>query len=258
MMFKRMMTPIIAALALLNGQAALSALSNAPLSAALTTDPSSQVLNQSSALDWQAEIALQSLTQLPAEAVVAPKVIHELETDRVALRTASLKVEESLLESLENLEGQFAHALPTSKLTKAFIAQLPKAHGDKEFQCLATALYFEARGESLGGQQAVAEVILNRVNSKRYPNTICGVVYQGTGKKHQCQFSFSCDGYADTVREHGAYEHVAKLARLMIDGLYSKNKITDGALFYHTTAVRPSWSRKLKPTAKYGVHIFYR
>jgi spore germination cell wall hydrolase CwlJ-like protein len=70
--------------------------------------------------------------------------------------------------------------------TRAWLASQPKPKGSSEFQCLAEALYFEARGETIKGQFAVAEVIRNRVKSSRFPNSYCGVINQGTGKKHQC------------------------------------------------------------------------
>lgn len=127
---------------------------------------------------------------------------------------------------------------------------------DEEWQCLAEALYFEARGESVKGQFAVAEVILNRVDSGAYPNTLCGVINQGTGRKYQCQFTYTCDGIAEKIREPDAYERVGKVARLMIDG--APRKLTDGATHYHTKAVNPNWARKFPRTATIGVHHFYR
>ncbi|MBB3993023.1 spore germination cell wall hydrolase CwlJ-like protein [Sulfitobacter undariae] len=139
--------------------------------------------------------------------------------------------------------------------TRAWIASQPKAKGTSEFQCLAEALYFEARGETVKGQFAVAEVIRNRVKSSRFPNSYCSVINQGTGKKHQCQFSYTCDGKAEVVNEPAAYARVAKVARATIDG--KSPDITNGATFYHTTAVRPSWSRKFTNTARFGVHLFY-
>lgn len=139
--------------------------------------------------------------------------------------------------------------------TRAWLASQPKAKGSSEFQCLTEALYFEARGETVKGQFAVAEVIRNRVKSSRFPNTYCGVINQGTGKKHQCQFSYTCDGYPEVVAEPAAFARVAKVARATIDG--KSPDITNGATFYHTTAVRPSWSRKFTNTAKFGVHLFY-
>jgi len=140
--------------------------------------------------------------------------------------------------------------------TKAWLDQQPKASGDTHFRCLAEALYFEARGESIRGQFAVAEVILNRVDSTRFPNSLCGVINQGTGKKYQCQFTYTCDGKEEVIHEKRAYERVAKVARAAIDGI--AEEMTSGATHYHTKAVRPSWSRVYKETARIGVHIFYR
>lgn len=140
--------------------------------------------------------------------------------------------------------------------TSNWLAGQPKATGSSEFKCLAEALYFEARGETVRGQFAVAEVIRNRVKSKRFPNSYCGVINQGTGRKYQCQFTYTCDGRPEVVSEPAAYARVAKVARAAIDG--KSPDITDGATFYHTTAVRPSWSRKFTRTARFGVHLFYR
>lgn len=140
--------------------------------------------------------------------------------------------------------------------TKDWLANQPKAKGGKQWECLAEALYFEARGENLKGQFAVAEVILNRVDHAQYPNSICGVVNQGTGKKYQCQFTYTCDGRAEVIHEPKAYQRVGKVAQAMIDG--APRALTQGATHYHTTAVRPSWARRFEQTAKIGVHRFYR
>nr|WP_170538788.1 cell wall hydrolase [Ruegeria arenilitoris] len=140
--------------------------------------------------------------------------------------------------------------------TKAWLDQQPKASGGEDLKCLAEALYFEARGESVRGQFAVAEVILNRVESSRFPNTVCGVIRQGTGKKYQCQFTYTCDGRKEVIHEKKAYERVAKVAKAAIEGV--SDPLTSGATHYHTKAVRPSWSRVYKETARIGVHIFYR
>lgn len=144
----------------------------------------------------------------------------------------------------------------TVVFTREWLASQPKAKGSSEFKCLAEALYFEARGETVKGQFAVAEVIRNRVKSGRFPGSYCGVINQGTGKKYQCQFTYTCDGRPEVVSEPAAYGRVAKVARATIDG--KSPNITDGATFYHTTAVRPSWSRKFTNTARFGVHLFYR
>lgn len=140
---------------------------------------------------------------------------------------------------------------------RGWIAAQPGAIGGEQWACLAKALYFEARGETVKGQFAVAEVILNRVDSGRYPNSVCGVVNQGANDRRKgCQFSFACDGIADTIREKGAYARVAKIARLMMDG--APRALTGGATHFHTTNVRPGWARRFPNTARIGSHLFYR
>ncbi len=139
---------------------------------------------------------------------------------------------------------------------KSWLAAQPTPKGGKDWQCLTEALYFEARGESLKGQFAVAEVILNRVDHARYPNSVCGVINQGTGKKFQCQFTYTCDGRAEVVNEPAAYARVGKVAQAMIAG--APRALTKGATHYHTTAVRPKWAKRFENTAKIGVHRFYR
>ncbi|NIY80244.1 cell wall hydrolase [Celeribacter sp. HF31] len=161
-------------------------------------------------------------------------------------------------DAIERLLASFKpkSTTPTISYTKDFLASQPTAQGGEQWQCLAEALYFEARGESVKGQFAVAEVILNRVSSPAFPNTVCGVVHQGTGRKYQCQFTYTCDGHADVVREKGAWDQVAKVAKLMIDG--APRTLTQGATHYHTRAVNPRWARAFAKTAQIGVHMFYR
>lgn len=124
-------------------------------------------------------------------------------------------------------------------------------------ECLAEAIYFEARSETLAGQKAVAEVVMNRVKSRHYPNTVCGVVYQGSERSSGCQFSFTCDGSMDARKPSGWHwtrsKEVAGLA--ITDGFAP---VTKRATHYHTTAVNPYWSKKLKKTNQYGTHVFYR
>ncbi len=140
--------------------------------------------------------------------------------------------------------------------SRAWLDAQPVATGDEQWHCLAEALYFESRGESVEGQFAVAEVILNRVDSDRFPNSICAVVHQGSRRKNACQFSFACDGIAEVIHEPAAFEQVGKIAKLMVDG--AARSLTDGATYFHTHNVRPSWSRKFTMTATIGAHLFYR
>ncbi|MEP3345361.1 MAG: cell wall hydrolase [Litoreibacter sp.] len=132
---------------------------------------------------------------------------------------------------------------------------LPAATGGPEWRCLSEALYFEARGETVKGQIAVAEVILNRVSSSRFPDTVCGVIHQGTGRKFACQFTYTCDGKPERITEPSAFSRVGKIARMMLSG--APRNLAGGATFYHTTAVNPRWASKFRRTARHGVHLFY-
>lgn len=144
----------------------------------------------------------------------------------------------------------------TVTYSRAWLADQPTPQDSASLQCLTEALYFEARGENVKGQFGVAEVILNRVDSKRYPNTVCGVINQGTGKKYQCQFTYTCDGHPEVVREKRAYEQVQKVADALLKG--APRNLTKGATHYHTKQVRPSWARVFPRTTTIGVHHFYR
>ena len=126
----------------------------------------------------------------------------------------------------------------------------------ENWYCLTEALYFEARGEPLRGQIAVAEVILNRVDSKKYPNSVCGVVQQGQHRRNACQFSYNCDGKSNRIGEKKAFNKLGKLAYVMLNG--ADRKLTGDAQYYHNNTVRPRWSRKMVRTARIGRHIFYR
>lgn len=146
---------------------------------------------------------------------------------------------------------------PQARLySRDYIDALPEMTGGAGWQCLAEALYFEARGESVKGQFAVAEVILNRVESERYPNSICGVVNQGTGRKYACQFTYTCDGLPERISEPAAWERVGKVAKLSMEA--EDRSLTDGATHYHTTAVNPRWASKYIHTTQIGTHRFYR
>lgn len=147
-------------------------------------------------------------------------------------------------------------AAPSPRYDAEWLARLPAPEGGEQFQCLTTAIYFEARGETIEGQFAVAEVILNRVDSALYPNSVCGVVYQGSGRSTGCQFSFTCDGNSERIRETGAHDLAGRIARLMLDG--SPRALTDGATHFHSTAVNPRWARSYVQTTRIGSHLFYR
>ena len=158
--------------------------------------------------------------------------------------------------SLRPKERGENRVIPSISYTRQWVASQPVATGGAEWQCLTQALYFEARGESVRGQFAVAEVILNRVKSSRFPNSVCSVVNQGTGKRNQCQFSYTCDGNPESIHEPAAYRNVGKIARALLDG--APRNLTVGATYYHNHSVRPRWSRTFTRTASIDGHYFYR
>ncbi|PWE30618.1 hypothetical protein DDZ14_15045 [Maritimibacter sp. 55A14] len=121
--------------------------------------------------------------------------------------------------------------------------------------CLAEALYFEARGEDILGQIAVAEVIVNRAASPLFPDTVCEVIHQGTGRRHACQFSYTCDGEPEDIREPKAFSRALRLARYLLrSGLPG---LTEGAVYYHARSVSPGWTESLPQVAQIGNHVFY-
>lgn len=154
------------------------------------------------------------------------------------------------------IDSRLEMGKPIVEYTRRWLSKQPRATGDDQWACLAEALYFEARGETVEGQFAVAEVILNRVDSPAFPNSICGVIHQGTGKRYACQFTYTCDGYEEVIAEPRAYQRVAKVAAAMVAG--APRALTDGATYYHTKHVTPRWAKRFAMTASIGVHQFYR
>jgi spore germination cell wall hydrolase CwlJ-like protein len=141
--------------------------------------------------------------------------------------------------------------------TPAERLKLDAAGRRKAEKCLANAIYFEARGESVRGQIAVSQVVLNRVFSGKYPTTVCGVVYQNANHRLACQFTFACDGIPDVVKEPDAMERAKKIAADALDGKLWLPEVGK-ATHYHAYWVHPGWVREMKRLHKLGVHTFYR
>ncbi len=129
-------------------------------------------------------------------------------------------------------------------------------HTLDEMQCLAEAVYYEARSETLSGQRAVAEVVLNRVKSKHFPNSICGVVYEGSERQTGCQFSFTCDGSMDIAPRGKSWDRSVDVAEYVMSGGHTP--MTSYATHYHTVQVSPKWSGTMRMTRHVGSHVFYR
>ena len=137
------------------------------------------------------------------------------------------------------------------------------------FICLALNTYHEAKNQSLVGQIATAQVVMNRVADDRYPNTVCEVVKQGPHRpswenpekeypvKHRCQFSWYCDGKSDIPKNEKAWKKAQDYAYLVLYNRINLD-VTEGATHYHATYVRPAWAKTKTRTTRIEKHIFYR
>jgi spore germination cell wall hydrolase CwlJ-like protein len=147
------------------------------------------------------------------------------------------------------LRGPMAPSADTGTATQARV-------NPREQRCMSEAIYYEARGEAYDGQVAVAEVIMNRVRSKHYPGSVCGVVYQGSHRATGCQFTFTCDGSLNRRPRGRGWERAQHVATLVMQG-YTR-PVTQRATHYHTREINPIWSSGLVQTANIGSHVFYR
>jgi spore germination cell wall hydrolase CwlJ-like protein len=163
----------------------------------------------------------------------------------------------ALLREEDPNEGRFIP--PVGKGDHAWMKNpLPASVFSKREQtCLANAIYFEARSESLRGQAAVAQVVLNRVRNPAYPDSICGVVYQNQHWRNACQFSFACDGKKDVVNEPARYKMAQEIAMAVTSGKIFLTEV-GSSTHYYAQYVSPGWARSMKKMVKIGLHIFYR
>jgi spore germination cell wall hydrolase CwlJ-like protein len=231
--------------------------------------PSTNILAKGSLLPQAETFQTISKSSLVAEVVSGSGKGDMIAVQTVRIEPASINLSEDDSEAPSRL----ALAPPPEKvqqvikLKRVAIARKPK---DKQAQkaiaqrraqlaeenCLARAVYFEARSESELGQLAVAKVILNRVKDPEYPKTICGVVYQGSGRRNSCQFSFACDGLPDDVRSAASWASAKRIARKAIAGDAHVAAIST-ATNYHADYVKPKWAKSMKRLIKIGRHVFY-
>ena len=144
------------------------------------------------------------------------------------------------------VNAQPARTVSTGGPEQLYHASTGGKAGSASLKCLTEALYFEARGEGSQGQRAVAEVILNRVDHPRFPKSVCGVVNQSG------QFTYK----KTRIRERGAFARAQQIAKAALMG--APRNLTNGATYFHTGGVRPSWSKRFERTTRIGSHIFYR
>jgi spore germination cell wall hydrolase CwlJ-like protein len=157
----------------------------------------------------------------------------------------------------EQTNGRFIPPIKSHDHSWAAATLPPAAFSAREQKCLAEGIYFEARGEVVKGQAAVAQVILNRVRNPAYPNTICGVVYQNRTWRNRCQFSFACDGTRPTVRSPRHWDIAEEVAMAVTAGKIWLEEV-GSSTHYHATYVNPRWARSMRRVGRIGLHIFYR
>ena len=147
--------------------------------------------------------------------------------------------------------------LLTSIAAPAQVAEAaPASERERAVQCLASAISYEAGNEPVTGQEAVAQVILNRVRHPAYPKTVCGVVFQGSTRKTGCQFTFTCDGSLSRPRSTASLSNSALVAERVLSGFSSS--AVGGATHYHADYVTPYWASSLIKVTTIGAHLFYR
>ncbi len=154
-------------------------------------------------------------------------------------------------------EGRFVPQIGPKDHAWAASVLPPSVFSAGEQQCLASGIYFEARGESVKGQAAVAQVILNRVRNPAYPKTICGVVYQNEDWRNRCQFSFACDSIKDRVNSQYHWRVARDVAMAVTAGRIWLPQV-GSATHYHAVYVRPNWARTMEKVGRIGMHVFYR
>lgn len=196
----------------------------------------------------------------PSDATVDDTAVTEMRLSTqgfIAAPVALIPPTHAPLASLRPAARPEGFSRRTVQYTRRWLRSVQLRDLSEQETCLATAIYHEARGESVQGQFAVAEVILNRAASRKFPSSICGVVYQGArGQRGGCQFSFACDGRSEAMPNRTAAAKARRIAMLMSEGAHSR--LTEGALYFHTTAVNPGWSRRFTQTSQIGAHLFYR
>lgn len=173
------------------------------------------------------------------------------EVDRSQVQLASLKPE-------QEFKGPEAGAIVGRPRHRLYYgALMGQGQRRKEMMCLAKAIYFESRGEPVRGQMAVAQVVMNRVRERYYPNTVCGVVFEGVHRRNKCQFSFACDGKADIPRDRKLWAQAIDISIKTINGKIWLKDIGH-ASHYHATYVKPRWIKLMRRIKRIGVHVFYR
>jgi spore germination cell wall hydrolase CwlJ-like protein len=193
------------------------------------------------------------------------------DTPKISVALIGPVVQSSALDAIDTIAPGPEGPTPLSQSTKMAYArantpvtdftqvrdQAGKVVSEKELWCLATAIYFESRGEKYRGQVAVAQVVMNRLHHRIYPKTICGVVFQNQDHRNACQFSFACDGRPERVTDAASWKQAEEIARGVVQGTLYVEEVGK-ATHYHATYVYPHWAPRMKKVTKIGLHVFYQ
>ncbi len=196
-----------------------------------------------------AALPSEPMTDRPVISTGLPRVRGDVDAFRLLVPPIDIRITAPPAGATTNKWGRTAPRKPDRYAAAAF--------------CMAKAIYYEARGEPLAGRLAVGRVVLNRVKSRYYPDTICEVVYQNAHMRNRCQFSFACDGKPDIPRNMGAWKDAVQMSERLLcrAGNACTPTIIGGQInistHYHATYVSPRWSKKLPRTGRIGQHIFY-
>ncbi len=217
--------------------------------------PTTTIMRKSSLLGHVSLDQVSFLSKPKVQVVmVASKGDYVVDHSLITGRSDSLVRLKNLISSPPMWKLEKSWKLGQSKKRKIFAARRTRL---AQSECLSRAVYFEARSESELGQLAVAKVILNRVKSTNYPNSICGVVYQGANRPNSCQFSFACDGQADKPKYGKPWRQAKMVAKRALNGS-NQLRVISTATHYHADYVKPRWAGAMSRLIKIGSHIFYQ
>ena len=190
---------------------------------------------------------------LAAEAATQTQSQFQAEDAALTDEVVPVFVGQEVVQELpEEAATEISGTVPEASSLRQLVAELPAAEElSDEMRCLASAVYFESRGEPLAGQLAVAQVVINRSESSRFPSSYCGVVYQ------RAQFSFVRGGSMPRIKTgSAAWDRAKKIARIAHQGLWESE--AQDSLYFHATYVKPRWASKKTRRAAINTHIFYR
>lgn len=193
---------------------------------------------------------------VPADRPAAITRVQPERDSRALLSRMALHVPDDISAKIATASPDTAFAAAVPAIAPPFPSARSVDDADRAADCLTAAVYYEARSQSEDGQRAVAQVVLNRVRDRAFPNSVCGVVYQGAERRTGCQFSFTCDGSMNRPRELGAWDRARAVAAAALGG--SVYAPVGAATSFHTTSILPWWASSLARITTVGAHVFYR